>query len=219
MNLVFQLKIRNTSPTFGNGCIQLLRSFFNCMTSSCAQTSEILLLFHSVMSVNVFVWVLSRADECVSNRMHLKMISQSHKWENNKQPQRKKKFVIFILFSSSFVIIIISCETIEEYYSLFEQFTVWPGIGVCADVWLWLCAALYYITLFSSDPIIFCALFFQLCVNRFLMSATFFLRRVCAVVSYSLMLVALFEMGIHFLIFAYDLELNFSLTVMDLDTF
>lgn len=52
---VFQLKIRNTSPTFGNGCIQLLRSFFNCMTSSCAQTGEMLLLFHSVMSVNVFV--------------------------------------------------------------------------------------------------------------------------------------------------------------------
>lgn len=95
---VFQLKIRNTSPTFGNGCIQSLRSFFNYMTSSCAQTGEMLLLFHSVMSVNVFVWVLSRADECVSNRMHLKMISQSHKWENNSHRKKVRYFHIVFLF-------------------------------------------------------------------------------------------------------------------------
>lgn len=101
----FQSNIRTHRPyLFGNGCIHC-RSFFNCMTSSCARRQAqmfvviaiavfllllfLLLLFHSIMSVNVFVWVFLSADECISNSMHLKMISKSHKWGNNSHKRRE----------------------------------------------------------------------------------------------------------------------------------
>lgn len=130
-------------PTFGNGCIHC-RSFFNCMTSSFARRRAncllpllfLLLLFHSVMSVNVFVWVFSSADECISNSMHLKMISKSHKWGNNDSGSGKWKVRYFHIVSLLFVRNHnhIMCETIDENYLLFEQFTVWPCISVSVQM-------------------------------------------------------------------------------------
>lgn len=115
------------------------------------------------------------------------MISKSHKWENNRHiewrgREREKSSLFSYCFSYSFEIIIISCETMEEYYLLFEQFTVWPCIAVwvslsfsssvCADVCLWLWFSFYYIIFFLIQSL-FCSLFSQLCVNRLLMSTTF----------------------------------------------
>lgn len=97
------------------------------------------------------MWVPLSADECASNGMHLKMISKSHKRQNNTPHKNVRYFRIVF----SMALIIISCETIEEYNLLFEQFTV--RIGVSADVWLWSCFALLYNSFFRRES------FFALC--------------------------------------------------------
>ena len=97
--------------------------------------------------------------------------------------EREKSSLFSYCFSYSFEIIIISCETMEEYYLLFEQSTVWPCIAVWVSLSLFLflslCRCLLVVAIlvllynFFWSNHFFCSLFSQLCVNRLLMSTTF----------------------------------------------
>lgn len=143
--------------TFGNGCIHARLFIFQLYDLVlCLHTRKILLFIRfrlefrfEVMNVNVclYVWVLLRVDECVSNLMHLKMISKPHKWENknNNNSHRMKKTKPFVIFHIVFFIFVRNHNHImrDNEWILFEQFTVWTCNGVSLQMSaLWLFVSL-----------------------------------------------------------------------------
>lgn len=148
----------------------------------CADRRNIVVIPFRVMSVNVFVWVLffQEPTSVCLNLVHFENdISKSHKWKNNSpEIERKKMFVIFILF---FLIVRNHNHIMRDNRMniIFEQFTVLALHLPCVQMFACGCALLYNFFFISSSVIqsLFNALFFQLCVNRLLMSTTtIFLR-------------------------------------------